>query len=87
MLMFFRRLVGVEDTQREEHARFKRNLNGFDKRATELNDIESQLAKVVHAIDEKKDAVQASRCSGASGEHSLNLTIDGESCVTGEAAE
>jgi hypothetical protein len=87
MIVFLKRLVGIESEQREVHARFKRGLNGFDERAEELEDVESKIAAVMKALEEKKEAMQASRRSGASGEHSLNLTMDGESCVTGEAAK
>jgi len=78
MFMFFRRLVGIESAQREERERFRRNLNGFDDRAEELEDIEGQLAIVVKTVDEKQDSIRAARRQGSSGEHILNLTLMGD---------
>lgn len=77
MIVFLKRLAGVETTQREVRERFKRNLNGFDERAAELEGIEAKLAGVAETVDKKSTSIRAAQRTDLSGEHKLNLPAGG----------
>lgn len=59
MIVFLKRLIGAEKGQLFEDARFKKNLNGFDNRQRELEDVEDQLVKILDAVEEQQDSIRA----------------------------
>lgn len=58
MIVFLKRLIGSEEGQLYEGARFKKNLNGFDDRQKELEDVEGQLAKIMNAVEEQQESIR-----------------------------
>jgi len=77
MFTFFRRLIGTDPIQRAVNRRFRNGLNGFDKRAEEIEGIEGQLASIISTVEKKQDSLRAARRTDMSGEHRLNLAVGG----------
>ena len=70
MFTFFRRLIGTDPIQRAVNRRFRNGLNGFDKRAEEIEGIEGQLASIISTVEKKQDRSSYGHVWGAQVEPS-----------------
>jgi len=71
MIVFLKRLVGIEPVQRREQKRFTENLNGVAVQNSKLDGLQAQLDEIVVAVEEKTTEQRSSMSSGMSGEHQL----------------
>ena len=79
MLVFLKRLIGVEEDQVREDERFRRNLDGFDERQGKLDGLEEQLGEILSGVETKQQVIRTRPSSATSGSHALNLNIGGAS--------
>jgi len=77
MIMFLKRLIGVEVEQKKQGKRFIDNLNGFDIKQKKLDGLEEQLNAIVLSVEEQQGSIRARPSSAMSGEHQLNLSVGG----------
>lgn len=84
MIVFLKRLVGIEPGQVQEQERFTRNLNGIAAKNKELDGLKEVLDEIVVAVEEKTSAQRSARPSGMSGEHKIEVP---EGAVAGGAGK
>jgi len=77
MIIFLKRLIGVEEDQIREDERFKKNLNGFDDRQEKLDGLEDQLSEILAGVETKQRIICTRPGSAASGRYALNLQTGG----------
>jgi len=78
MIVFLKRLMGIELEQKRQGKRFRENLNGFDLKQKKLDALEGQLQEIVVSVEEQQGSIRARPSSAMSGEHSLNLAVGGD---------
>lgn len=75
LVVFLKRLVGIDDEVRTVQERFAKSLTDVDESHAAIERAKSRVESVLETIASKQNKIRTSLPSGVSGGHGLNLPI------------